>query len=198
MANSPFEFRREEYGIFLNQMLNKWVLPEIKKRIIKSHTLVAEFADDELDIIDETIANIEGNNIKFEKMMEEDITSEQSVSIDTSIRNGLKKAGKKREIEIPEGFLDIEGSITANITGELKNKAAILQSLVGIFKTVISTFNPNTGKYGALEDPVLSKIFGQIIEMSGVPLSAGFLTSAQGVDQSAVQPIAPTATPQAV
>ena len=91
-----------------------------------------------------------------------------------------------------EGFLDVKGRLTAYITGELKNKSAILQSLDSIFKTVVSTYNPNTGQYGALQDPTLSKIFSQIIEMSGVPISSamirGGVQAPQQADVSAITP----------
>lgn len=194
VANSPFEYRREEYGIFLNEILNKWILPEVKKRLKKAHTLIADYDDDELDIIDETIANQKTNEVMFQKMLDMDITDpksaptqEMQATMTNDIKNQLKKSGKKREVTIPEGFLDIEGNITANITGELKNKGAILQSMDSIFKTVISTFNPQTGQYGALQDPTLSKLFGQIVEMSGIPISSTQFRPTQGVDQSAIQ-----------
>ena len=55
----------------------------------------------------------------------------------------------------------------------------------------MATFNPNTGEYSALSDPTLSKIFGQIVEMAGVPISSAQLTAPK--TQSV-----PTATPGAV
>lgn len=191
VANSPFEYRREEWGIFLNEVLNDWISPELKKRIKKEHSLVAEYDDDELDLIDESIANFESNNVVFEKMMAEGITQNEQQSMITGMKDELKKSGKKREVKIPEGYLDIEGHITANITGELKNKAAILQSLDSIFKTVVSTFNPNTGQYAALQDPTLSKVFGQIVEMSGVPFSSSQLRGGQTSPQPDLSAISP-------
>ena len=111
---------------------------------------------------------------------------DQAMMID-SVKQTLQKTGKKREMKIPEGFLDVKGNLSANITGELKNKAVILQSLDSIFKTVVSTFNPNTGQYGALQDPALSRIFNQIIDMSGMsPLS-----TKQAVSQPDMSAIAP-------
>lgn len=196
VANSPFEYRREEWGIFLNEILNEWILPEVKKRIMKEHTIVADYDDDELDMIDEAIANTHVNNIMFDKMMEFDIekpetapTPQDQIDMTGAVRSSLSKHGKKREVEIPAKFLDVDGNLSCNITGELKNKAVILQSMDSIFKTVISTFNPNTGQYGALQDPVLSKLFGQIVEMSGIPLSSTQFKPTQTVDQSAVQPV---------
>lgn len=199
VANSPFEYRREEWGIFLNEILNDWIFPHLKKKILKKHNLVADYEDDELDVIDDAIAAFEGNKMMRESIMAgKPVMPEDQAVMMGDIRDQLKKRGKKREVEIPEGFLDIEGKVTANITGELKNKAAVLQSLDGIFKTVVSTFNPQTGQYAALQDPVLAKIFGQIVEMSGVPFSAGQLrlsgsTTGAPADLSAITPMTPNA-----
>ena len=195
VANSPFEYRREEWGIFLNEVLNEWIMPELKKRIKKEHYLVSEFDDEELDLIDETIANFESNKVVFDKMRGDGISQMEQMDMITGMKNQLKKTGKKREVKIPEGFLDVEGHITANITGELKNKSAVLQSLDSIFKTVVSTFNPNTGQYAALQDPILAKVFAQIVEMSGVPFSSGQLRGGQKSpiqqpDLSAIKPLA--------
>lgn len=195
VANSPFEYRREEYGIFLNEVLNDWVYPEVKRRILKGHVLVSDYDDEELAIIDEAIANSHVNNVMFERMMDMDIenpenipTPEEQSAMTSSIIGGLNRYGKKREIEIPEKFLDVKGSLTCNITGELKNKAAVLQSLSTIAKDIQASFNPNTGQYAALQDPMLSKIYGQIIEMSGVPLSSTQFRPTQTADLSAIQP----------
>lgn len=193
VANTPFEYRREEWGIFLNEILNDWIMPELKKRINKEHYLTSEFSPEELDLIDESIALFKGNEFAINYAMsdtEETITPEKQQEVINGAKQGLKKNGKKREVKIPEKYLDIEGHITANITGELKNKAVILQSLDSIFKTVVSTFNPQTGQYAALQDPTLSKVFGQIIEMSGVPFSSSQLSSSQAktITQPTAQP----------
>jgi hypothetical protein len=204
VANSPLEYRREEAGIFWNEVLNRWVLPFIKKRILKPHYLVSEFGDEELEIIDEAIKTKNYNQAMkdtFKKMMndEADVNDlmQSGMGALESTTAELKKFGKKREIEIPEKFLDVEGKITANITGELKNKQAILQSLDSILKTVVSSFNPNSGQFGVLQDPTLSKIFGQIVEMAGVPISSAQLRAGTSAptgmtpDLSAIQPVQP-------
>jgi hypothetical protein len=193
VANSPFEYRREEAGIFLNEVLNDWLFPYLKKQILKPHYLVSEFSDDELQLIDESIANFHSNNALFDQLMGDGPTPtpQDQQEMITGIKGQLQKHGKKREIEIPKGYLDVEGRITANITGELKNKAAILQSLDGIFKTVVSSFNPATGQYAALQDPFLSKLLGQIVEMSGVSLTSAQIQSSSN---QGGQPM-PTAQP---
>lgn len=199
VANSPFEFRREEYGIFINEILNDWIYPELMKIAKSKDYLVSEFDSDELDLIDESIANFKVNGMIHEKLLDPNLpdsefpTPEFQAQATQEIREQLKKSGTKREIILPKGYLDVKGKLTANITGELKNKAALLQSLDSIFRTVVSTFNPNTGTYAALEDPVLAKVFGTIVEMSGVPFSAGSLrpTGTQPMQQADVSAVAP-------
>ena len=182
VANSPFQYQQEVWGIWLNEILNDWILPELKKRIMKDHTLVSDFSDDELDLIDQDIVNQHTNNTMVEKILSGGIVEEgEQAMVAQQAKEGLVKKYKgKREIKIPKGYLDIEGKITANITGELKNKGAMLQSLDSVFKTVVSSFNPQTGTYAALEDPVLKKVFGQIVEMSGIPFSSVQLSTSGG------------------
>jgi len=199
VANSPFEYRREEMGIFQEEILNEWILPEVKKRIIKNHNLVSEYSDDELDTIDESVANFEGKNLAIEALLSgTPLTPGQDIANKDAVRKGLSKFGNKREVVIPKGYLDVEGKITANITGELKNKGTILQSLDNILKTVVATFNPNTGTYAALEDPTLKKIFGYIVEQAGIPLSFSQLGSKKGQGSAAPQPAPSTPNLSAV
>ncbi len=197
VANSPFQYQQEVWGIWLNSILNDWVLPYLKDKILSDHSMVSDFSDEELDMIDKDIATTHTNNHMVDKILAGDIiqNGEQEMLMAQAKQTLASKYGKKRELKIPKGYLDIEGKITANITGELKNKGAILQSLDSIFKTVISTYNQQTGKYGALEDPILKKIFGQIIEMSGVPFSSIQLSStgAEPTSMSAQATTAPTA-----
>lgn len=195
VANSPFEYQREVWGIFLNEVLNEWILPELKKRITKKHYLVSEFSDEELDIIDNAIIAKDSRKMIKDRLMAGISTSPSELdAFQSGIKEGLAKFGKKREIDVPAEWLNVEGKLTANITGELKNKQALLASLDSIFKTVVSTFNPNTGTYGALTDPALSKVFGKIVEMAGAGVSFPML---RGLDQApqGAAPTQPTATP---
>lgn len=178
VANSPFEYQREVWGIWLNELLNDWILPHLKKIINKKHYLVSEFNEEELAVIDESVADFEARKaLKDSLMAGKPLSGAEYASVKEAIKTTLQSTGIKREIDIPEGFLDVEGHLTANITGELRNKQAILTSLDSILKTVVSSFNPNTGTFGVLTDPTLSKLFGTLVEISGIPLSYASLKS---------------------
>lgn len=191
VANSPFQYQQEVWGIFLNEILNDWIYPEVKRRILKDHSLVADFSDDELEMIDKDIVKNHSNNMVVEKILAGELVQEgEQAMIEAQAQQDLlKKFGKKRELKIPAKYLDVKGKLTANITGELKNKGAILQSFDSMLKTVVSSFNPNTGKYGVLEDPVLRKIFASAVEMAGIPFSSAQLgTNATGTAPTSMQP----------
>jgi len=194
VANTPFEYQREVWGIFLNEVLNDWVVPFLKKRILKEHYLVSEFSDDELAVIDNAIGNFEAKKVLKDKLMQGvPMSAEEFVKTKESIRTSMSALGNKRGIKIPAGFLDIEGKLTANITGELKNKAAILQSLDSVFAKLVSSYDPNTGEFMALTNPILRELLGNIVEMAGIPVSfASMEPVSKGTpvaDLSAINPV---------
>jgi hypothetical protein len=100
----------------------------------------------------------------------EEVTQETYDKTLENLKSPIKGSGSKRYIEIPEGYFDdIEAKVTIISTNEQKNKAIILQSLSSVLQTVISSYDQNTGKFAVLEDPRLSRIFGEVLEMSGIP-----------------------------
>lgn len=211
VATKPFDYRREEWGIHLTEMFEKWVLPYVIDNLYKGHTLRSDYSDDELKLIDESIQIKNGNAMKMSKILSplsEDLSQNipspmDMQSMQMSVENELQKFGKTRFIEFPKGYFDdIEASVTIVTTGEQKNKAATLQSLSTILDTVIKSYNPNTGKFGVLEDPKLSKIFGTIVELNGAGLSpislglGGKPTPASTPQTPTPSPIQPQMQPQ--
>lgn len=199
MGSKPFDYKREEWGIHLTELFEAWVIPYLIKKLRKPHTLVSNaFTDVELEMIDESIANVTVNKSLLDMVMnDQEISPELQQSMTLGAKESLKKQGKKRYIELPENYFnDIEAKVTVITTGEQKNKAVILQSLSTILTTVISSFNPNTGTFGVLEDPTLKKIFDEIVELSGTgisPVSLG--KGAAGVTSPQAATPAPTASP---
>lgn len=203
VASKPFDYRREEMGIFLTEMFNKWVIPYLVKSLYKKHILVSDYSDEELSVIDkrftenlikkQAIKNLIDTPITVEEMMNGSIdgltTPEVKAGMEAQLKSQLMELKGKRYIKIPEGqFDDIVANTTVITTGEQRNKAATLQSLSTILQTVQASFNPNTGTFGVLENPTLNRIFGTIIELSGAGISPVALGLAGNIKQgSAVQ-----------
>jgi hypothetical protein len=176
VASRPYDYRIEEQGIFINRIFSKWVLPYLIKKLYKEHILVSDYSVDELEVIDQAFTKY-ANKIIIDEVLA--LPMDGSVPPPTqdsynktlsNLKSGIKGSGNKRYIEIPEGYFDdVEPKITIVSTNEQRNKAVMLQSLSSVLQTVIASYDPNTQKFAVLEDPKLSRIFGQTLEMTGIP-----------------------------
>jgi hypothetical protein len=182
VANSPFEYQREVWGIFLNEIINDWVFPHLIKKLRKGHILVSDFDEEELKMIDDSFAVFNVNKKFVDRILGgEDVYMDEYVQTIEAYKSMQGALGRRRYIEIPDGFFDdFEGKITINITGELRNKQAVLQSLNTILLTVAQ--NP-----AILADPTLFKVFGTIVELSGVPISPVQLKPSAPIQQAPQQ-----------
>lgn len=173
IASKPFDYRREEAGIFLTRVFEKWIIPHLVKKLKKKHILASDFDEEELAMIDQDFAVSRANDKVKENLLQGKYTSPEEYQALIEVE---KLAGTKRYLEMPDNYFDdIEAKVTVNPTGELKNKQAILQSLSTLMSDVIKSFNPNTGTFGVFDNPQLSKIFGTILELSGAGISPASL-----------------------
>ena len=169
VATKPFDYKREEWGIHLTKIFDKWVIPYLIKKIKKEHILVSEFSETELENIDESFAYSNSNKDIKEALLRGELTTpEQQEGQIEGYKQHIKKSGKKRFIKIPEDyFKDIECKVTVITTGEQKNKAAVLQSLSTILGDVLKFY-----QLGIIQDPkFIEQIFKEIIENSGSGIS---------------------------
>ncbi len=173
IASKPFDYRREEAGIFVSELFDDWIMPYLIKKLKKGHILVSDFTEDELNMIDQDFAVDRANTKVKENLLKGEYTSPEQYQ---ALIQAEKLLGTKRYLEIPDGYFDdIEASVTIDPTGEMKNKQAVLQSLSTIMGDVVKSYNPQTGKFGVFEDPRLSRLFGSIVELSGVGISPASL-----------------------
>lgn len=196
VATKPFDYRREEAGIFLSQIFDKWVIPFLVKKLYDGHILATDFSDDELEMIDDAFATYQANTRAKELIFSGKIVDAQDYK---EAINALKLAmkGTRRFLDVPDGFFDnVEAKVTVLTTGEQKNKGAILQSLSTIMGDVMKSFNPQTGTFAVLEDPTMSRIFGTILELSGAGISPASLGIGKPQQNQTAQPQPPQQPPQ--
>jgi hypothetical protein len=165
-AGSLFDQRREEAGIFISELYMDWVLPYLIKKLNKEHILTAEWSNEELQIIDDGFKNYRKGRKLVEAVLSDKEVSQETLDMEGgAYDNEVKNLKNVRSIPIPKDyFKDFECSVSVIITNEMRNKSAILESLSNILAQVGS--NP-----AMLQDPILSKVFGAIVEISGVPIS---------------------------
>lgn len=198
VSSKPFDYKREEWGLHLTKIFDNWVIPFLVKKLKKPHTLVSsDFSDEELQAIDESIANETSNQAITDHIMNGgEVTPQDQQMMIADIKAKLQKHGKKRYIDLPANYFDnIETKVTVVTTGEQKNKSVIIQSLSQLLHDVQGSYNPNTGKFGILEDSTLAKIFAEIVELSGTGISPASL--GLGIQKPATtQPQPPQGQPQ--
>lgn len=169
VATKPFEYKRQEWGIHLTKIFNNWIIPFLIKKIKKEHVLVSEFSDQELETIDESFANENTNSDMIKEVLKGNFdaaTQENQQALTDGYKKHVKKLGKKRYLQVPDNYFDdIECKVTVITTGEQKNKSLILQGLSELMRDAIQSFNPQTGQFGVLTDPTLSKMFNERLEL---------------------------------
>ncbi|MBS4082922.1 MAG: hypothetical protein KGZ73_05175 [Rhizobiales bacterium] len=163
-AGSMFEYRREEAGLFIQEIYQDWVLPFLVKQIRKEKELVGDLTEDELAAISQAVAEHEAAKEFKERILNgEDVTPEAFEAFKVSVFEEMKRGGKKRKFSIPKDFFGEDDDINVDVitTGEQKNKAVVMETLFNVFGVVAK--NP-----AILQDPVLARLFNQIVEIAGV------------------------------
>ena len=186
IASKPFDYRREEAGIFLGEIFKKDIIPHLIKKLRKKHIFVTDYTDEELSMIDRDFQVSRANETYKKALLEgKTITQEEY----NALLETEKLLGTKRYLEMPDNyFSDIIPKVSINTTGELKNKQAILQSLSTVLNDVIKSFNPNTGTFAVFDDPRLARIFGELVELSGAGISPASLMSTEQTKAITQQP----------
>lgn len=181
-GNSQFDYRREEWGIFLKELFFDWVIPHLKKKISKKHILSSEFTPEELENIDKSFAVYNANKKVADTLFDvKPLTMEEYLSMIQGFRQVIAEGKQRRFLDIPDGYFnDLKGRVKLNITGESKNKMAMMESLSTILQTVAS--NPQI-----LQDKNTLLILNRIIEISGSGLSPLSLSVQQNPQQTAPQ-----------
>lgn len=167
-GTSHFDYRREEWGIFLKELFYDWVFPYIQKKLTKEHILASDFTPEELKKIDESFATYEANKYAIDQMLSGKMfTQEDYLSAKEQFAQFPGKDGKRRFLNIPEGYYrDMKAKLDINITGEQKNKMATLESLNSMLQTLIPL-----SQTGIVEAKDIQMVLNRIMELSGAGIS---------------------------
>ena len=172
-SNSVFKTLQQEMGIFITEIIEDWIMPYLATKLNKEHILAYDFSPEELKEIDNKFTAKNANQRAIDEILAgKMITQEQYDGWIENYDAFIKQTKSQRFIQIPKDFYkNLKAKVTANITGEQRNKAATLESLNNILITYAS--NPNLAN-----DPVASQLLTKIIELSGAGISPVSITGA--------------------
>lgn len=208
-AQSSFDLRREEFGIFLNQIYLERIIPFFIKQIKKANQLNLKFNPEELIQIDTDIANKiadqtvidnyfsgvyneEAPIMRFQMMQ-----ADRALSIEGTTQE-LKKGKDRRKIvndmkeEWRNYWDECEGKLYIEITNEKKKKGVIAESINNVLLQYMQ-YKPQLDA-----DPEARKIFNELLSVVGMkPIDFSNTPPAQNVPAGGKPEGVPTEQPLA-
>jgi len=171
-SSSVFKTLQQEFGIFITEIFEDWVMPFLATKLNREHILAYEFSPEELKEIDHKFSTKEAINKAIEMVLSGKEVYQDDFDKYYEMAQELMKLTKgQRFIKIPKDFYkNLKAKITVNITGEQRNKAAALESLNNL---LMATQNPEF-----INNPVSQILLYKIIELSGCGISPVQITGA--------------------
>ena len=163
-AHSLHEYRKGKIAVFVEDIYRDWIIPRMAREITLGDTFLAELDLKELTNIAENVMVNEANKIIKSKILDEGVipTPEEIVQFKETARQDFMAIGNKRFIDIAKDEIkDVAMRVRVNVAGKQKDLFSRVDKLVNVFRQIIAS--PQM-----LQDPVLSDLFNQIIEASGL------------------------------
>lgn len=172
-SGGVFDDLQEELGIFVTELFTDWIMPFLGSQLNTEHILSHQFSIDELREIDNNFSTYYANNEAKKLILSGRVVSaDQYAQLRQTAMQVIGKTKSHRFLQVPKNYYkSFKYKITVNITGEQRNKAASLESLLNIMELYVK--NPNLAN-----DPVLLALFMKIVELSGAGISPVTLVAA--------------------
>jgi hypothetical protein len=191
-AQSQFDLRREEFGIFLNEIYTERIIPFFIKQMRKQKELKLKFNPEELRKLDEDVENHVADKIIIDNifsgvydnmppMMMWVAAGEDKGAIMEGMDMMLKKQKSRRTItDFPDGYWDdVADKLYVTVSNERRKKGIVLESLNNVLIQYLQ-YKPQLDA-----DPEARKLFNQIVETAGLnPID--FTNSSPAQQQSPV------------
>ena len=165
-SSSVFKTLQQEFGIFITELFEDWIMPHLAKKLNKKHILSYEFSPEELKEIDSKFSAKNANRRAIDMILSgKMVTQEEYDKWIQGYDEFIKITKGQRFIEIPENFYkNLKAKVTVNITGEQRNKAATLETIANFYQLYMA--NP-----AAATDPIAQQLLMKGLELSGAGIS---------------------------
>ena len=191
MIESYFDKKRENFGLFVKEILTTDVIPAFKNDKRKSHILKFMHSDSDMDKLRRAVTD-HTMRTAFWKYAERTgtIPSRMSLELERVRLEGAMKKRKDLAFELPDDFYDdVDELVDVVVTDESVDVQQRLQTLQKVFETMST--NPTV-----MDNPLTRTVFVKMLELAGV--SAVDLDLVKS-DMDASQGLgAPQQTPQAM
>lgn len=160
-GTSQFEQELEDMGLFLEELISDWILPDALEEAAQAGEIDEVFTKEELDLIDRTIINREMIKRGADSLLRgELVTPEIQAVMEKEITTDLKRKGARRKITDIQDFIKNAGKkVIVHTTDEMRSKAVLFES----YSNAI-----NLAKGIDRTDPVQLALRDKVLDMIGV------------------------------
>lgn len=173
-ASKLFEFVRQNCGLFIENVFNKWLLKDFAAQLTNEHILDMTNDPEDLKIYYDAIRKLAQYELikKYILETEEYPTTEQLDLIGSLVKDQISNLPKQILVEVGTHDNTIIYGLSMDVTGENSSKKENLATL----STVLETLGNNPA---ALQDPRYMKILSIALEATGAisPLQLNIINS---------------------
>jgi hypothetical protein len=161
-ASALFEYRRQEAGLFIQEIYRDWVLPFLVKQMRDAKEIVADLDPEELQTVSKAMADHEALAFAKKQVLAGKLISQQDIdAIKAAVQAHATKQSRKGFTQFADLFPDWAGAIDVDTTGEQRDRQGMLSTLFQLFGAVAA--NPML-----LQNPTMARLFNEIVETAGV------------------------------
>lgn len=190
------EYRRGKFAKFIEKIYRTWIIPELKKEILKGRKFLANLSSDEFQWVTDRLAENYANYTRNEQVLNGELPEDKDMLVQ-KFKEDYSKKGNKQKLEILKGeFKDAEIKLDIDVAGKQKNLGEYHDKLLSIFQLAFA--NPQ-GFQQVLQIPGMGKTFSDVLEVMGIsPVDFNQLTNTS-LPQISPQPQAnPMQPPQTI
>lgn len=199
-SHSLFEIMTENKGLAIEEMMRKFVIPFLKKKMDTTDEISATLDAHGIAQLDSMYVGSEAVRRHNAKVAYEALNGLPVTGLDIGaekqkVQEELSSFGNQRFIKpskIPtvtwkEVLKDLEWEVEVEVTNEQSDKEAVLTTLTTVMQTI-------AGNPSVLQDPNMKMIFNKILEATG-QVSAIELSQQPSQPQPGMQPNVPMESP---
>lgn len=180
-ASSYFEIKRENYGMFLKEIVIEKTIPQFEKDTKKQHDMVFNGSDSEMEKFDQSVADILVADASMKYGDKTGFMPSEAQKMDAKNRlvAGMKKK-QNRYLKVPRGYYEnAQYMVDVLLTGESVDNGTRSQ-VIQLVLQIVGT-NP-----AVFQNPVAKSLIFQLLSLGGInPVDVSALS------QQASQPQAP-------
>lgn len=165
MVSSYFEMKKENFGLFIKDIMLFDVIPAFKKDKSKEHILKFMASDKEVEKLRKTLTNSMMRKAYWDYAIRTGtVPSKLAWELEKVKLEGAMQKRKDLAFEIPDAFYDgLECSLDVQVTGEQMDVGARMQTYQNALQLIVT--NP-----AILQDPSARALFTKMLELAGVSI----------------------------